>query len=93
MHVKFNVPTNDISSNIAPLLANDIFVHYFAESELEISKTTKELDDRTSFDSISQETLAPFDGISCKAFKVEKLMMGQQSQRMAAFEEGRSKST
>ena len=32
MHVKFNVSNENTKD---PLLANDIFVHYFAESELE----------------------------------------------------------
>ena len=35
MHVKFNVPNQNTDGNVDPLLANDIFVHYFAESELE----------------------------------------------------------
>ena len=78
---------------MSSLLENDIFVHYFAESELENYKQTKETDNLKRFDSILQETSAPFGGLTCKEFKVEKLKMGQQAQRIAAFEEGSSNST
>ena len=33
-----------------------------------------------------------FDGMSCKAFKLEKLSMGQQAQRLVAFEASRTDS-
>lgn len=71
VHVKF-----DVEDDGDGLFANDTFVHYFAESEL----IEKKSDDRDN---------APvaFDGLSCKAFKLNKLSMGEQAKRIAAFEE------
>lgn len=59
------------------LLANDIFVHYFAESELE------------KYNEETNNAEAPFDGLSCTAFKLDKLKMGEQARRIASFEESR----
>lgn len=56
------------------------FRHYFAESELE-----KVVDDKPV-----TESVVPFDGQSCVAFKLDRLKMGQQAQRLAAFEESRA---
>lgn len=33
---------------------------------------------------------AAFDGMSCKAFKLDQLKMGKQAQRIAAFEKSRT---
>ena len=55
------------------LFGNDSFVHYFAESELWEVKQTE----------------VAFDGLSCKAFKLDKLSMGEQARRIAAFEASR----
>lgn len=71
----------DGEPSVSLLLANDVFVHYFAESEL--IKTKKE-EERT----IKESTVA-FDGLSCMAFKLDKLKMGGQAQRIAAFEKSR----
>lgn len=92
--MKFNVPVENADGNVRSLLANDIFVHYFAESELEISN--KNQDDRQSNTSIQtnsndDEPQLPFDGMSCKAFKLDKLKLGQQAQRIAAFEAEKKK--
>jgi hypothetical protein len=80
VHVKFNVPSEGTAQNVDPLVANDVFVHYFAESEL----------DKYNHRSDSADPV-PFDGLSCKAFKLDKLKMGQQAQRIAAFEERNKK--
>ncbi|KAL7476617.1 hypothetical protein ACHAW6_002466 [Cyclotella cf. meneghiniana] len=93
VHVKFNVPNNDTNINISSPLENDIFVHYFAESELETNKQTKETAELKRFVSMSQGTSAPFDGLSCTAFKVEKLKMSEQAQRIASFEKSRNNAT
>jgi hypothetical protein len=61
------------------LFTNDSFFHYFAESELLKKKENLAGD---------VEVVA-FDGLSCKAFKLEKLSMGHQAKRIAAFEETR----
>lgn len=89
MHVKFNVPNQNTDGNVDPLLANDIFVHYFAESELEECIGNEGIEGQSS--TVKVET-APFDGMSCKTFKLDKLKMGQQAQRIAAFEEQNRKS-
>ena len=56
--------------------ADGSFLHYFAEEELE--KVV-----------IEQTTHQAFDGLSCKAFKLDRLQMGEQAQRVAAFEASR----
>jgi hypothetical protein len=86
VHVKFNVPNDNTNGAVDSLLANDIFVHYFAESELEVYKNHDATDA-----SVQIESAAPFDGLSCKAFKLDKLKMGKQAQRIAAFEAERNK--
>lgn len=52
------------------------FYHYFAEDEL------------LKVEENGASSVA-FDGISCTAFKLDQLKMGQQAQRIAAFEESR----
>jgi hypothetical protein len=59
------------------------FLHYFAEEELVIVK-----DDAKETSNSKDE--APFDGMSCKAFKLQHLQMGEQAKRIAAFEESRT---
>lgn len=60
------------------------FLHYFAENELVIVK-----DDPTErSNSYNQEV--PFDGMSCKAFKLQHMKMGEQAKRIAAFEQSRT---
>ena len=82
VQVKFNV-TNEKDA----LLTNDIFVHYFAESELEEYKQNIERDHGNPLLSGQIEPSVPFDGLSCTAFKLDKLKIGKQAQRIAAFEE------
>ena len=86
MHVRFN------ANNENALFANDTFIHYFAESELikkkddvPINTNEKEEDDENK----QQSTSVAFDGLSCKAFKLDKLSMGEQARRIAAFEESK----
>ena len=78
VHVRFSA---DEDSNT--LFANDTFIHYFAESEL-VKKKNKENKDESSNPTVA------FDGLSCTAFKLDKLKMGEQAQRIAAFEQSRS---
>ena len=53
------------------------FDHYFAEEELQkYSGDAQEANPATS----------AFDGMSCVAFKRDHLKMGEQAQRLAAFE-------
>ena len=95
VHVKFNVPNRGTDD---PLLANDIFVHYFAESELDEYNehnnaiTDKSTTPKEQVGDVTGSETAPFDGLSCKAFKLDKLKMGQQAQRIAAFEKAKKNS-
>ena len=57
------------------------FTHYFGEDELEKSIISSEKQDDKD---------APFDGLSCKAFKLKQLDMGGQAQRLKAFKENAS---
>jgi hypothetical protein len=50
----FNVPSESTAENADPLIANGIFVHYFAESELDKYNQSNDL-----------AGAAPFDGLSC----------------------------
>jgi hypothetical protein len=54
-------------------------MHYFAEEEL-----THAPED----DTIVEEL--PFNGMSCTAFKLDQLKMGQQAKRIAAYEQSQS---
>lgn len=56
-----------------PSESGSSFMHYFAEDEL-----TR----------VKEEEL-PFDGMSCKAFKLDQLKMGEQAKRIAAYEQSR----
>lgn len=58
------------------LFANDTFIHYFAESEL-----IKKKDE--------PKPSVAFDRKTCTAFKLDRLKMGEQARRIAAFEESR----
>jgi hypothetical protein len=68
------------------------FYHYFAESELlkliQNHQPVAVVDD-------GEEDAEPvaFDGMSCVAFKLDQLKMGQQAQRLAAFEASRTAET
>ncbi len=90
VHVKFIIPHENHEGDWNALIANDVFVHYFAEAELVKAETT----DQKGMMNIEEgdENSAPFDGLSCKAFKLDKLKMGEQAQRIAAFEKARKKS-
>jgi hypothetical protein len=66
--------------------ANDTYFHYFAESELAKKKEDDCIDDQ-------EEGSTPpiaFEGMSCTAFKVDKLKMGEQAKRIAKFEQSRN---
>lgn len=71
VHVSFD----RVAATDGPITAEDTFVHYFAERELIEEK--------------EEENDAPavaFDGMSCQAFKLNQLKMGEQAQRIAAYE-------
>jgi hypothetical protein len=55
--------------------ADGSFLHYFAEEELEKV--------------VIEQTQQAFHGLSCKAFKLDQLQMGEQARRIAAFEASR----
>ena len=86
VHVRFKVSEDEGNG----LFANDTFVHYFAESELIKKKEDAVVDDdnQQQFSNNSEGSVA-FDGMSCKAFKLDKLSMGEQAKRIKAFEESR----
>ncbi len=61
------------------------FTHYFNENELDKGVSVDEsakLSDST--DTIT--SAVPFDGMSCQAFKLDQLKMGEQAKRIAAYE-------
>lgn len=60
-----------------PITEKDTFLHYFAERELVEVKETMNMP-------------VAFDGISCKAFKLDQLKMGEQAKRLAAYEEAKA---
>eukprot|EP00571_Detonula_confervacea_P001947 CAMPEP_0172321412 /NCGR_PEP_ID=MMETSP1058-20130122/43306_1 /TAXON_ID=83371 /ORGANISM="Detonula confervacea, Strain CCMP 353" /LENGTH=140 /DNA_ID=CAMNT_0013036915 /DNA_START=237 /DNA_END=659 /DNA_ORIENTATION=- len=82
VRVRFNVDNVEMEND---LFANDTFIHYFAESELILKKE----DLGNSSDDEKQQPAVAFDGMSCKAFKLDKLSMGEQAKRIAAFEASR----
>ena len=81
VHVRFAVGDENGGNG---LFANDTFIHYFAESELEKKKVHQSDGNHEQ----STNTQA-FDGLSCTAFKLDKLKMGEQAKRIAVFEDSR----
>ena len=80
VHVRFKVDGEN------ELLANDTFIHYFAESEL-----VKKKEDDCAED--QDDPSIAFDGLSCTAFKLDKLQMGEQAKRIAKFEQSRNETS
>jgi hypothetical protein len=60
------------------------FYHYFAEDEL-VNVNEQQVEQETTL-----EDPVAFDGLSCKAFKLDRLKMGQQARRLADFEASRA---
>ena len=62
----------------------EIFTHYFGEDELDPVR----IEEAQLFqsNSVPSDQQIPFDGLSCKAFKLERIKMGQQARRLASFE-------
>uniref|UniRef100_A0A7S2UIX4 Uncharacterized protein n=1 Tax=Attheya septentrionalis TaxID=420275 RepID=A0A7S2UIX4_9STRA len=84
VHVKF--ATED------SIITDDFFIHYFAEDELVVVKKEQALEEQVVTEA-SESTTPPvvaFDGLSCKAFKLDHLKMGKQAQRIAQFEASRT---
>ena len=67
------------------LFGNDTFGHYFAEDELVKMKEKEEEECTEDQEGESDATIA-FDGLSCTAFKLDKLKMGEQAKRIAKFD-------
>jgi hypothetical protein len=78
------------------------FTHYFAEDELtavvdtysaekeeEVEQEKEPIKLMNVKDDSSSSGVA-FDGMSCKAFKLDQLKMGTQARRLAAFEASRT---
>jgi len=63
----------------------DTFTHYFNEDEL-VKVQKHEMKEESASASVA------FDGMSCKAFKLDQLKMGQQAQRIAAYEASKQES-
>lgn len=81
VQVKFQGPVDPENPSSDDLIQGiDMFVHYFNENEL-----TKEVDSAAESSSID------FDGMSCAAFKLDQLKVGQQAQRIASFEASKKK--
>ena len=78
VQVEFSGSKTDETNNIEGMK----FVHYFAEDELLEVKEEAQPQPQQS----SSSSSLPFDGQSCVAFKLDHLKMGQQAQRIAAFE-------
>ena len=70
------------------LFGNDMFVHYFAEDEL-VKKKEEEIESMEDQEGESDASI-PFDGLSCTAFKLDRLKMGEQAKRIAKFEQSRN---
>ena len=66
------------------LFANDTFTHYFAESEL----IEKKIDDGEDGNTTQSTAGVAFDGL---VHKLDKLSMGEQAKRIAAFEASQKK--
>lgn len=76
VHVEFQA---DEKFGDASITQKETFVHYFAERELVHRREDED----------PEETVA-FDGMSCKAFKLDQLKMGEQARRIATFQEARA---
>lgn len=86
-HLAVHVRFHTLEEN--ELFGNDMFVHYFAEDEL-VKK--KEEEDQSAKDQDGERDVSiAFDGLSCTAFKLDKLKMGEQAKRIAKFEESQNK--
>jgi hypothetical protein len=84
MAVRVEFQGTEVDENVV----GSSFYHYFAESEL--------LQFQNQPVAVVDEEDAPpvaFDGMSCVAFKLDQLKMGQQAQRLAAFEASRTAET
>jgi len=80
--VKFNGKVDTASATGEGFIKGidiDTFTHYFNEDEL-IKVKEDEIEEAAPSASVA------FDGMSCKAFKLDQLKMGQQAQRIAAYE-------
>jgi hypothetical protein len=84
VQVKFTGPLDPEKSRSDGLIQDiDTFFHYFNENEL----TKVEEEDSFASSSVS----VAFDGMSCTAFKLDQLKMGEQAQRITAFETSKNK--
>ena len=83
-------PTTGTGSEDGFIKGVDTFTHYFNEEELLKVNDRKDEDTHTKKDTSDELSSVAFDGLSCKAFKLDQLKMGQQAQRIAAYEASQS---
>ncbi len=64
------------------------FTHYFNENELDKVISIDDEGVKSSDITTGNEmtSAVPFDGMSCQAFKLDQLKMGEQAKRIAAYE-------
>jgi len=67
VHVKFNIPHESNEDGRKVMIAKDVFIHYFAESELVKSEHIGQGQSKIIIDE-GGENSAPFVGLSCKTF-------------------------
>ena len=72
-----------IDKSIGRATGEEGFVHYFSEEELE---EIRHVDGNQQSSLPSLKSQVPFDGLSCKAFKLEKLQLDKQKRGIAYFE-------
>jgi hypothetical protein len=65
------------------------FDHYFAEEEL--IKQPKE-ETKVVIQDVSEDTQVAFDGMTCKAFKLDQLQLDKKPRKLASFEPSRADS-
>jgi hypothetical protein len=67
------------------------FYHYFAEEELIKQAVAKE-ETKIVIQDVSADSQIAFDGMSCKAFKLDQLQLDKKPRKLASFEPSRADS-
>jgi hypothetical protein len=67
------------------------FYHYFAEEELIKQAVAKE-ETKVVIQDVSGDSQIAFDGMSCKAFKLDQLQLDKKPRKLASFEPSRADS-
>ncbi len=94
--LSLGINPSDTNKNISIFGLNDHFTHFFSEDELVHVKSESITADNKEDCEIEGEqnkdtgkdvqTHVAFDGMSCTAFKLDQLKMGEQAKRIAAYE-------